>query len=111
MGDVAAISRAITQISMRDEHPPPSAVVQSTELPSLGTERHLVFPLKVSFPLHKGDLVGVLEILRFALDDKKREIKNEEASHQRRETSSHLKNHHYAKNFFPTVFLNSIIIF
>ena len=75
MGDVAAISRAITQISMRDEHPTPSAFVQSTELPSLGTERHLVFPLKVSFPLHKGDLVGVSEILRFALDDKRRDKK------------------------------------
>ena len=61
---------------MRDEHPPPSSVVQSTELPSLGTERHLVFPLKVSFAFHKGDLVGVLEILRFAQDDKKEVVWN-----------------------------------
>ena len=37
------------------EHPPLSSVVQSTELPSLSTERHLVFPLKASFALHKGD--------------------------------------------------------
>ena len=35
-----------------------SSVVQSTELPSLSTERYLVFPLKASFAL------------RFAQDDK-----------------------------------------
>ena len=38
------------------KHPPFSSVVQGTELPSLSTERHLVFPLKASFALHKGDL-------------------------------------------------------
>ena len=36
-------------------HPPHSSVVQSTELPSLSTDRHLVYPLKASFALLKGD--------------------------------------------------------
>ena len=42
--------------AMRMKHPPFSSVVQGTELPSLSTERHLVFPLKASFALHKGDI-------------------------------------------------------
>ena len=34
----------------------PTSVVQSTELPSLSTDRHLVYPLKASFaPLKRGD--------------------------------------------------------
>ena len=40
--------------TMQSQHPPLSSVVQSTELPSLSTERHLVFPLKASFALQRG---------------------------------------------------------
>ena len=32
-------------------HTPHTSVVQSTELPSLSTDRHLVYPLKASFAL------------------------------------------------------------
>ncbi len=59
----------------------PTSVVQSTELPSLSTDRHLVYPLKASFaPLKRGidyrhfmHPLARPEILRrFApLDDKK----------------------------------------
>ena len=35
---------------------PLSSVVQSTELPSLSTDRHLVYPLKASFALSRGEL-------------------------------------------------------
>ena len=34
---------------------PSASVVQGTELPSLSTERHLVFPLKASFALRSSD--------------------------------------------------------
>ena len=56
----------------------PTSVVQSTELPSLSTDRHLVYPLQASFaPLKRGinyicnmHPLTLPEILRFALDDK-----------------------------------------
>ena len=51
------------------KHPPFSSVVQSTELPSLSTDRHLVYPLKASFALRKGDLVDAFEILHYVQDD------------------------------------------
>ena len=38
---------------------PLSSVVQSTELPSLSTDRHLVYPLKASFALSRGELSSV----------------------------------------------------
>ena len=37
-------------------HTPPTSVVQSTELPSLSTDRHLVYPLKASLASLRGEL-------------------------------------------------------
>ena len=60
-------------LPLRNQHPPLSSVVQSTELPSLSTERHLVFPLKASFALHKGESCAVYSrFFAIALNDKKK---------------------------------------
>ena len=40
-------------------HTPLSSVVQGTELPSLSTDRHLVYPLKASSALSSGELSSV----------------------------------------------------
>ena len=49
--DVTKNVGSIHALCSRDPSP---SVVQSTELPSLSTERHLVFPLKASFALRSS---------------------------------------------------------
>ena len=46
---------------------PLSSVVQSTELPSLSTDRHLVYPLKASFALSRGELYAARSVPTFVV--------------------------------------------
>ena len=46
----------------------PTSVVQSTELPSLSTDRHLVYPLKASFaPSQEGRTLPPTKRLKVAI--------------------------------------------